>query len=183
MVVPPLPSLLIALGLLLTSVLIMNRVRKPPLFVKGRPWLLGCAVILLAVGFALHFREPLPERPGSDHAAAGGGRLSPDGAVAATASAGRPSAAWSFSFDPKAVRWGDEVRIRVTPEKQKVTVYYNGTPLPARALGKGVFAVTIPSISKSGYFTLERQKTRVKAAEERSCPPVETGCHVFRASA
>ena len=77
----------------------------------------------------------------------------------------RMPAGWGFSFEPKSVRWGEEVRIGVTPPKITVTVYYNGRPLPAHAQENGTFVVTIPSMSKSGRFTLDSGGTRVEAKD------------------
>ncbi len=57
------------------------------------------------------------------------------------------------------------MRIRVTPPQNEVTVYYNGRPLPAHGKGNGTFIVTIPSMSKSGCFTLDSGGTRVEAKD------------------
>ena len=46
-----------------------------------------------------------------------------------------------------------------------MTVYYNGIPLPARAQGKGTFVVTIPSMSKSGCFTLDSGGKQMEAED------------------
>ena len=157
MVVPPLSSILIALGLLCVSILIFNRVRKPPLVGKWTARaLLGCTIPLLAAGFALHFSGPAP----SDRSAALRSASSP-----AARAAKRAEAGWSFSFEPKSARWGQEVTIRVTPPKDDVTVYYNGRPLPARPKGNGILVVTVPAISKDGRFSLESGGTRVEAED------------------
>ncbi len=74
-------------------------------------------------------------------------------------------AGWGFSFEPKSVRWGQKVQIRVTPPRENVTIYYNGIPLPAHAQEKGTFVVTIPPMSKNGYFTIDSGGKQVEAEE------------------
>jgi hypothetical protein len=164
--IPPLPSIIIALGLLLVSIVVSNRLRKQSYIGKRTARvLLVCAVPLLAVGFALHFSGPAPgkpsgaARPASSGTGASTGRSAPDGV------AQRAPVGWSFSFEPKSVRWGQQVEIRVAPPKEDVTVYYNGRPLPARSKGSGTFIVTVPTMSKDGRFSLECGGVRVEAAE------------------
>jgi len=165
-VLPPLPSLIIALGVLLLSIVTVNWWRKPSLFGKNVAWaLLALAVPLLLLGFGLHFKEPVRTAgPGPSRSASPEERASPDAADRETAKAPLP-AGFEFSFEPRSARWGQEVQIRVTPPREDVTVYYNGRPLPARALGKGTFVVTIPSMSKDGYFTLDSGGRQVKARD------------------
>jgi hypothetical protein len=156
MVFPPLPSLLIATGLMLLSILVVARIKNMALF--GKPALLVlslCGVLLLALGFFLHFSTP-PASVKTNAPPLQTGQ--PD--------IPRAGAGCTFSFEPESVRWGEEVTIRVVPEPERVTIYYNGTPLPYRGLGKGTFVVTIPSISKSGYFTLDCNGTKVNASDE-----------------
>jgi hypothetical protein len=161
-----LPSLLIAAGLLFISILIVNRIKKPPFLGKNPAWaLIACAVLLLVVGLTLHFREPATAaRPGPHQPVPSGDRISPVRAIHEAAKARTP-AGWDFSFEPRSARWGEEVQIRVTPPRDGVTVYYNGRPLPARAKGEGRFVVTIPSMSKSGCFTLDSGGTQVEAKD------------------
>lgn len=154
--------MLIALGLLLISIVVSNRFRKQShIGKKTSRVLIVCAVPLLVFGFALHFSGPVPGKPSgaarsaSSVAGATAGRSVPDA----------PSAGWSFSFEPKSVRWGQQVEIRVVPPKEDVTIYYNGRPLPARSKGNGIFTVTVPTMSKDGRFSLECGGTRVEAAE------------------
>jgi uncharacterized protein YcsI (UPF0317 family) len=74
-------------------------------------------------------------------------------------------AGWSFSFEPRSVRWGQQVTIRVTPPKKDVTIYYNGRPLPAHGKGEGIFVVTVPTMSKDGRFRLECGGAKVEAED------------------
>ena len=140
--------------------------KKPSLLKRNPAWaLLACAVLLLVVGLVLHFKEPATAtRSGPYRSAFSGDRAVPRRAVPEAAKARMP-AGWGFSFEPRSVRWGQEVQIRVTPPREAVTVYYNGRPLPARALGKGTFVVTIPSMSESGRFTLDSGGTLVEAED------------------
>jgi hypothetical protein len=161
-----LPSLLIAAGLLFISLVIVNRMKKPSLLGKNPAWaLLACAVLLLVIGVVLHFKEPAAAaRPGLYRSPFSGDRISRGRAVREAAKA-RVPAGWGFSFEPRSVRWGQEVQIRVTPPREAVTVYYNGRPLPAHARGEGTFVVTIPPMSKSGCFTLDSGGTQVEAED------------------
>jgi hypothetical protein len=140
--------------------------KKPSFLGKNPSWaLLACAGLLLVVGLVLHFEEPATAtRSGPHWSAFSGDRILPGRAVREAAKARMP-AEWGFSFEPRSVRWGQEVQIRVTPPREAVTVYYNGRPLPARALGKGTFVVTIPPMSKSGCFTLDSGGTQMEAED------------------
>jgi len=140
--------------------------KKPSPLGKNRAWaLLACAVLLFVIGLVLHFKEPArANRSGPYLSAFSGDRILPGRGVREAAKARMP-AGWGFSFEPRSVRWGQEVQIRVTPPREAVTVYYNGRPLPARALEKGIFVVTIPSMSKSGRFTLDSGGTQVEGED------------------
>lgn len=140
--------------------------KKPSFLGKNPAWaLLACAALLLVVGLVLHFKEPATAtRSGPYRSAFSGDRIVPGRAVPEATKARMP-AGWGFSFEPKSVRWGQEVQIRVTPPREAVTVYYNGRPLPARAMGKGTFVVAIPSMSESGRFTLDSGGTQVEAED------------------
>ncbi len=160
------PSLLIALGLLVISIVIVNRIKKPSfLGKKVARALLACAIPVLVVGLTLHLKEPpAATGPGPGRSPFSGGWIWPGRAVHGAAKARMP-AGWAFSFEPRSVRWGQKVHIRVTPPREDVTVYYNGIPLPAHALGKGTFVVTIPPMSKNGYFILDSRGTQVEAED------------------
>jgi hypothetical protein len=158
--------MLIALGLLLFSIVVSNRVRKQSrIGKKTARVLIVCAVPLLVVGFVLHFSGPAPTKPLGAARSASSGAGAPAGRSAPDAAAQRAPAGWSFSFEPKSARWGQQVQIRVVPPKEDVTVYYNGRPLPARSKGNGTFVVTVPTMSKDGRFSLECGGARVEAAE------------------
>jgi hypothetical protein len=155
MSIPPLPSLLIVVGLVLSSVAIVNRAKKSGLL--SRPSTLVVmllSVLLIGAGLILHFRG----------APVAGSLTDTRRAVASGGDA--RSSLWAFSFAPRAVRWGEEVTFRVTPMIERIEVYLNGTPLPCTALGGSAFAVTIPTISKSGYFTISCNGSMVRAKEE-----------------
>jgi hypothetical protein len=166
---PPLPSLLIFAGLLILSVMIVHRAKKAVLLGKyASRALLWCGLSLLALGFILQIGGP----PAGAPRAAAPRQAAPDGP--GTSPATRPPgeagtsapAPRGFSFEPQSVRWGEEVRIRVFPGTEKITVYYNGRPLPSRAREKGIFVVTIPAVSKSGYFVVDCGGTKLKAEHE-----------------
>ncbi len=158
--------MLIALGLLLVSIVVSNRFRKQSLIGrKVSRVLVVCAVPLLVVGFGLHFSGPAPGKASGAARSASSGAGAPAGRSAGDAAVHRPPAGWSFSFEPKSVRWGEQVEIRVVPPKEDVTIYYNGRPLPARPKGKGTFVVTVPTMSKDGRFSLECGGERVEASE------------------
>ncbi len=154
------------MGLLCISIVIVNRMRNPALLGRSPARALAAfAVLVLVVGLILHFREPATAtRLGTDRASFSGDRISPDRAALEAARA-RVPAGWDFTFEPKSVRWGQEVRIRVTPPREDVTVYYNGRPLPAHAMGKGTFIVTVPPMSKNGCFTLDSGGAQVEAKD------------------
>jgi hypothetical protein len=153
--VPPLSGLFIAAGLVLSSVLVVNRFKGSGLFGLLLRRMLACvAALLIVVGLILHFEIP-PGTVVRRHAIR---RLAPAPV--------QPAPLGSFSFEPKSVRWGEEVRIRMTPEVGKVDVYLNGTPLPCTSMGGGLFVVKIPSIAKSGYLALDYAGTKVRGAEE-----------------
>ena len=161
---PPLPSLLIFAGLFILSVMIVHRAKKAALFGKySSRALLLCGLSLLALGFILQIEGPVPPAP---HVGAPEGLGTPPTTGPRGKGGSSSPASWGFSFEPQSVRWGEEVRIKVAPGMEKITVYYNGRPLPARALEKGMFAVTIPTISKSGYFVVDCGGTKLKAAQE-----------------
>ena len=166
MTVPPLASLLICAGLLMLSMVIVQRAKKGALFAKATSRvLLWTGLAILALGLVLQLLGP-PHDAARRAAASPSGASSAPGAQAQTAATAPALASWSFSFEPESARWGDEVRIRLVPAVENVTIYFNGTPLPHRALEKGVFAVTVPTISKSGYFVVEHGGAKVKADKE-----------------
>ena len=163
MTVPPLASFLICAGLLMLSMVIVQKAKKGALFNKATSRaMLWSGLAIFALGLTLQVLGP--PNDAARHAAARGPGPSP--APRAQAPPGAPSAPWSFSFEPESARWGDEVRIRLVPALENVTVYFNGTPLPHRALEKGVFAVIVPTISTSGYFVVEHGGAKVKADKE-----------------
>jgi hypothetical protein len=150
-----LSSLLIAAGLVLFSVLVMNRVKGGGLFGRTSRFITGCTSgVLLALGLLLHFSTA----PGTLTGVQNRETTAPH--------CTQPAREFTFSFEPKAVRWGEKVRLQVTPEIEKVDVYLNGTPLPCRTIGRSLFVVTVPTIARSGYFTLDCGSTKVRAAEE-----------------
>ena len=152
----PLSGLLIAAGLALFSVLVVNRIKGAGLFGRSSRLALSCiCVFLLALGLVLHLKVP-PE----------GVALSARSRQTVVFPVTSQTSRWSFSFEPKTVRWGEDVRLRVTPTIEKIEVYLNGNPLPSRTIGPGAFVVTIPTISRSGYFTLDCAGTKVRATEE-----------------
>jgi hypothetical protein len=154
-VVPPLSGLFIAAGLVLSSVLVVNRFKGTGLFGLLLRRVLACvAALLILVGLILHFET----RPGTG--------VHPHAVRNVVPEPVQPAPPVSFSFEPKSVRWGEEVRIRVKPEVGKIDVYLNGTPLPCTSMGGGVFVVRIPSIAKSGYLALTYAKTKVRGTEE-----------------
>ncbi len=155
MVLPPLPSLLIIVGLILSSVVIFNRAKRAGLLGRRLAVAVSClSGLLLVTGLLLHLGSTAAVAPSSADSAR------------ATASRGvaRPSP-WAFSFEPKAVRWGEDVTLRVTPPIEKIEVYLNGVPIPCRTLGGGAFAATVPTISKSGRLSILCDGTRVQASE------------------
>jgi hypothetical protein len=156
---PPLSSLLIAAGLVLFSVLVMNRVKGTTLFAR-RSLLIFTFIAgsLFAAGLVLHLRTP----PGI-------GGYPPVLGLAVPFQF--PTSQWVFSFEPKTVRWGEDVQLQVTPAIDKIEVYLNGNPLPSRIIRSGVFVVTVPTISKSGYFTLNCAGTKVRATTELIVSP------------
>lgn len=161
---PPLPSLLIFTGLLILSVIIVHRAKKAALFGKhASRALLWCGLSLFALGLVLQIEGPPPPAP---RPPAPDGPGTPAATRPPVKAGGSAPAAWGFSFEPQSVRWGEEVRIRVFPGTEEITVYYNGTPLPTRVVEKGVFVVTIPTISKSGYFVVDCGGTKLKAEQE-----------------
>lgn len=152
MVFPPAASLMIAAGLLLFSLLVVNRAKKTGLVNKRAEAAVVClAALVFVAGLVLHIRTPLPPASGA-----------PAPVSAVPAAKGKVH----FSFEPKTVRWGDEVRLQVTPDAEKVTIYLSGKPLVHRAAGKGVFVVTVPSMSKSGRLAVEYAGRRVESSEE-----------------
>ncbi len=157
MVFPPLPSLVIAAGLMLFSLLVVNRAKKIALVNRRWEAVLAClAALIFVVGLVLHLKTPLP---------------SSSPALAPVRAAPAADAKVSFSFEPKEVRWGEEVRLQVTPEAEKITIYLDGKPLVHRAAGKGVFVVTVPSMSKSGHLVVEYGGMRVESNEELTVLP------------
>jgi hypothetical protein len=156
---PPLSSLLISAGLALFSVLVVNRVKRTTLFARRSLSIIAfIAGSLFVAGLVLHLRTP----PGTVA----------DPPVPRPAMPFQsPPIQWAFSFEPKTVRWGEDVQLRVTPAIDKIEVYLNGNPLPSRIIGRGVFVVTVPTISKSGYFTLNCAGTKVQATAELTVSP------------
>jgi hypothetical protein len=157
MVFPPFASLVIAAGLMLFSLLVVNRAKKMALV--GRRWEAGLAclaALIFAVGLVLHVKTPLP---------------SASTAPAPVRAVGAVDRKVSFTFEPKSVRWGEEVRIRVTPGTDRITIYLDGRPLVHRAADDGVFVVTIPSMSKSGRLAVECAGRRVEGNEELTVLP------------
>jgi hypothetical protein len=159
MSMPPLSSLLIAAGLVLFSVVVVNRVKGTTLFAR-RSFLIIAFVAgsLFAAGLFLHLRMPL-------------GTGAHPQVLGPTVPFRSSTAQWIFSFEPKTVRWGEDVQFHVTPAIDKIEVYLNGNPLPSRTIRSGVFVVTIPTISKSGYFTLNCAGTKVRATAELIVSP------------
>ncbi len=156
MVLPPLASLIIAAGLMLFSLLVVNRAKKMALVNRRWEAALAClAAVVFVAGLVLHVRTPLP-------------LPSPAPARAPAQAAGTNV---SFSFQPKQVRWGEEVRLHVSPDAKNVTVYLDGRPLVHRAADKGVLAVTIPSMSKSGRLAVECAGRRVESDGELTILP------------
>ena len=146
--------------------MIVNRVKKPSLLGKTPArTLLACAVPVLVVGLALHLKEPAPAAGPAPYRSAFFSDWKWPGRAVHGAAKARMPAGWAFSFEPKSVRWGEKVHIRVTPPREDVTIYYNGIPLPSHALGKGTFVVTIPPMSKNGCFTLDSGGTQVEAED------------------
>ena len=151
MITLPLSSLLICLGLILLSVLLVDRAKKTALFGPRLLPVAACASgLLIVVGLVVHFSVPA---------------TGPSARRAAGPSETQPKPA-TFSFDPKTVRWGEEVRLHVAPEPEKIEVYLNGNPLPSKKVQSGLFAVIVPTISKSGYLTLKVSGAKVRATEE-----------------
>ncbi len=150
-VLPPLSTCLISAGLVLCAILIVDKARARGMFRRPAAITLAvCAALLFGTGLALHLSTPPPA-----------------GIIETTRQVARTEPVkWSFAFEPKGVRWGEEVRLRVTPETDDFTVYFNGRPLPKKTVGRGSAAVTIPANSKSGYFTLDFDGTRVEAGEQ-----------------
>jgi hypothetical protein len=158
MVFPPFASLVIAAGLMLFSLLVVNRAKKIALV--GRRWeavLAGLAALIFVAGLVLHLSTPLPPA------------ATPVPAPVRAAPAA--NAKVRFSFTPKEVRWGEDVRIEVTPEAEKVTIYLDGKPLVHRVAGNGVFTVTVPSMSKSGRLAVEYGGRRVESGEKLTVLP------------
>lgn len=156
MVFPPVATLLIAAGLLLFSLLVVNRAKKTGLVNRWGEAALAClAALIFVAGLVLHIGTPSPARP----------------APAPVRAAPGIEKRMSFSFEPKSVRWGDEVRLQIIPETEEVTIYLNGKPLVHRAVGKGTFVVTVPSMSKSGRLAVECAGRRVESSEELTVLP------------
>jgi hypothetical protein len=133
----------------------MNRVKGAGLFGRTSRFITGCASgVLLVLGLLLHFNTV----PGTLARVQNSETTAPQRI--------QPAREFTFSFEPKAVRWGETVQLRVTPEIEKVVVYLNGTPLPCRTIGKSLFVVTVPTIARSGYFTLDCGGRKVRAVEE-----------------
>jgi hypothetical protein len=148
----PFSTYLIAAGLLLFSLMIVNRFRGAGLMRKSvSRMVITFAVVLLAAGFTIHLRTPVGTPPPR---------------TSAEEKQTVPKAEWSFTFEPMEVRWGGEIRLRVRPETEEFTVYFSGLPLPKRMVEKGTASVNIPANSKSGYITLDFKGTRVKAEEQ-----------------
>jgi hypothetical protein len=157
MVFPPLASLVIAAGLMLFSLLVVNRAKKTALVDRRWEAVLAClAALIFVAGLVLHLRTPLP--PAST-------------APAPVRAAPAADKKVSFSFEPKKVRWGQEVRLQVTPDAEKVTIYLDGKPLVHRAVERGVFVVTVPSMSKSGRIVVECAGRRVESDDELTVLP------------
>jgi hypothetical protein len=159
MTIPPLSSLLITAGLVLFSVLVVSRLKGTTLFARRSLLVITfTAGSLLIAGLFLHLRVPLSTGAQSQ-------------VLGSAVSLQSPTPRWVFSFEPKTVRWGEDVQLQVTPAIDKIEVYLNGNPLPSRIIRSGVFVVTVPTISKSGYFTLNCAGTKVRATAELIVSP------------
>jgi hypothetical protein len=79
---------------------------------------------------------------------------------------------FAFTFSPNPAKRGAEVEIRPSIALETATVYFNGRPLPKKVLSNGrVLVVTVPGDAESGYFELEWQGIRVRAADRLNVLP------------
>jgi hypothetical protein len=148
----PISSILIVAGLILLSAVVANRAKGLVLFgqkVSRTITLFGA--IFCVVGIILHFESPIPERINAPEI------IKP---------ALSESKEFQVSFEPKMAAWGQRVLLKVMPPVDRADVYLNDNPLPSVAKGNGVFVVTIPSISKSGYFTVSTNNKKIRSSNE-----------------
>jgi hypothetical protein len=77
-----------------------------------------------------------------------------------------PRPALEYTFHPKVGRRGSEVTLILTPPRPRVTVFYNGRPLPKKVFEGGKrLVVTIPGDARSGYFELQLGGERFRAKQ------------------
>lgn len=146
----PVTTLLIAAGLLVLSIVIVSRFGSK---VRLSGLALVCFLVvglgLFFSGLYLHVKEtpaetkrivqPKPSPPSGD--------------------------AFTFSFFPSKVAWGQVVDVEVSVPADSVTVYLNGLPLIKKNVSGNRLQVTIPTNTKDGYLELEQNSKRVRAAQ------------------
>jgi hypothetical protein len=152
----PITTILIAAGLLVLSVAIVSRFGSK---IRLSGPVLACFLLvglgLFIAGLYLHLKEapaetkrivqPKPSPPAVD--------------------------AFTFSFTPSKVAWGQVVDIETSVPADSVTVYLNGLPLIKRNLSGHKLQVTIPTNTKDGYLELEQNGKRVKATQPLAITP------------
>jgi hypothetical protein len=154
----PLSTILIAIAMLCVSVLIVSRLGGK-ISLSRAAWVLVLAVGVASLGAGLYLH--LGEKPA-------GGQI----VERADRKDKRTADAFTFTFSPRDVRWGQLVEIQVPFPAESATVYLNGTPLPKRVGQDGrTLTVTIPTASKSGYIEIEHGGTRVRAQEQIRITP------------
>ena len=143
-------TILIAAGLLVLSVVIVSRfsskVRLSGLLLIS---FMMVGLCLFLSGLYLHLKEAPTETQRSVRV-----RSTP-----------APVDAFTFSFTPTRVAWGEVVDIEASVPADSVTVYLNGLPLIKKNLSGNTLRVTIPTNTKDGYLELEQNGRRVRAAQ------------------
>jgi hypothetical protein len=148
----PVSTVFIAAGLVLFSAIVANRAKDMILFGRRTSWMMALGgVFICAVGVFLQFEIPVTARPMQ---------------LAATNTVLKNNEDFQVSFEPKTAYWGQAVRIRVWPPADRIDVYLNDNPLPSVPKGDGIFMVTIPTVSKSGFFTVSVKGNKIRAKEE-----------------
>jgi hypothetical protein len=148
----PLSSVFIIMGLVLLSAVVANRAKGLVLFGLRTSWIITISgAVIFAIGIFLQLESPSLIK-GRD--------------TIVVKEATKKNKEYRIYFDPKKAVWGHQVRLKVMPAVDKVDVYLNDNPLPSVSKGDGVFMVTIPSISKSGFFTISIKGLKIKADEK-----------------
>jgi hypothetical protein len=145
----PLTTILMAAGLLVLSIVIVGRFGGK---IRLSGPILACFILvglgLFLSGLYLHLKEAP-----SDNQRIVQSKPSP------------PVDAFTFSFAPSKVAWGQVVDIETSVPADSVTVYLNGLPLIKKNLSGNTLQVTIPTNTKDGCLELEQNGKRVKAAQ------------------